>query len=207
MAHPSTWFYTQLSPEIVEIINNDLQKYDPYLNKSKVIDTEDPVVHIRNSENTWVPANVWITGYLWYFIDKINKSNFCYDIDGINGENLQYTRYGPGEYYGWHRDDFLERHGVYGNSLDMGTSPERATQEGLQNTEIVRKLSFSLQLSDVSEYKGGQLQFCEGKNSFFAPKHLGTLVIFDSRLLHRVRPVTEGVRKSLVGWVAGPRWK
>ena len=40
-----------------------------------------------------------------------------------------------------------------------------------------------------------------------APKQKGLLVLFDSRARHRVRRVRSGCRKSLVGWVLGPRWR
>ena len=77
-----------------------------------------------------------------------------------------------------------------------------------ENIERVRKLSFSLQLSDHDDYKGGQLQLMnEVGETYFAPKKKGTLIIFDSRVRHRVRKVTEGERQSLVGWVMGPRWR
>ena len=33
------------------------------------------------------------------------------------------------------------------------------------------------------------------------------MVLFDSRTQHRVLPVKKGVRKSIVGWTVGPRWK
>ena len=42
---------------------------------------------------------------------------------------------------------------------------------------------------------------------YFAPKQKGTLIVFDSRTKHRVRTVKTGLRKSIVGWVVGPRWK
>ena len=31
--------------------------------------------------------------------------------------------------------------------------------------------------------------------------------LFDSRTQHRVLPVKSGLRKSIVGWTVGPRWK
>ena len=72
----------------------------------------------------------------------------------------------------------------------------------------MRKLSFSLQLSDPKDYVGGELQFLGSDDStFFAPKQKGSLVVFDSRTKHRVVKVKSGVRRSLVGWVVGPRWK
>ena len=42
-------------------------------------------------------------------------------------------------------------------------------------------------------------------NVIFAPRKRGTVVLFDSRTQHRVLKVTKGTRKSIVGWVVGPR--
>jgi predicted GIY-YIG superfamily endonuclease len=47
----------------------------------------------------------------------------------------------------------------------------------------------------------------ENGKSYFAPKKKGVLIVFDSRAPHRVRKVTKGVRKSIVGWSVGPRWR
>ena len=74
--------------------------------------------------------------------------------------------------------------------------------------EVCRKLSFSLILSDPSEYEGGQFQIMSYNNKMYeVPQEKGNLIIFDSQAVHRVRPIKSGVRKSLVGWVIGPRWR
>ena len=103
-------------------------------------------------------------------------------------QDIQYTKYDKDDFYTWHTDQ------------DLRTIH--------QSDEKVRKLSFSLQLSDENEYSGGELEFKDVMgNTFFAPKNRGCLIIFDSRTEHRVCKITSGVRKSLVGWVEGPRWK
>ena len=77
-----------------------------------------------------------------------------------------------------------------------------------ENYELVRKLSFSLQLSDPDDYEGGNVQLLDESNrSYIAPRNRGTIILFDSRTQHRVLKVTKGVRRSIVGWVVGPRWK
>ena len=76
--------------------------------------------------------------------------------------------------------------------------------------ERVRKLSFTVQLSKDEEYTGGNLEFADfddSKFKFKAPRSQGSVIIFDSRTPHRVSPVESGVRKSLVGWVEGKRWR
>ncbi len=77
-----------------------------------------------------------------------------------------------------------------------------------ENCEKVRKLSFSLLLSDPDTYEGGNLQLLDecGK-PYIVPRKRGTIVLFDSRTQHRVQKVKSGVRKSIVGWVVGPRFK
>jgi PKHD-type hydroxylase len=70
-----------------------------------------------------------------------------------------------------------------------------------------RKLSITVQLSDPSEYEGGELQFMINQHIITAPKEKGTAIIFPSFALHRVTPVTKGARKSIVGWIGGPPYK
>ena len=78
----------------------------------------------------------------------------------------------------------------------------------VENSQKIRKLSLILQLSDPDDYEGGEVQFMNSSGkSFFAPKTRGTILVFDSRTMHRVKKVTSGNRKSIVAWVEGPRWK
>ena len=69
-------------------------------------------------------------------------------------------------------------------------------------------MSFTLQLSSGNDYTGGDIQFntVDGK-SFLAPRNRGCMIVFDSRTHHQVLPIESGLRKSLVGWIVGPRWK
>ena len=67
------------------------------------------------------------------------------------------------------------------------------------DTENNRVLSVSVQLSDPDTYDGGDLQI----KDFIAEKARGTIIVFNSNLLHRVLPVTRGIRYSLVQWFSG----
>jgi len=64
-----------------------------------------------------------------------------------------------------------------------------------------RKLSFSVLLSDPSEFVGGQLEFLPSYGEGTVTK--GDIIVFPSFLTHRVSPVTNGVRYCIVGWVHG----
>jgi len=77
-----------------------------------------------------------------------------------------------------------------------------------ENCELVRKLSFALQLSHHDDYEGGNVQLIDENGEYYVvPRKRGTIVLFDSRTQHRVMKVKSGVRKSIVGWTVGPRWK
>jgi PKHD-type hydroxylase len=63
-----------------------------------------------------------------------------------------------------------------------------------------RKLSFSVQLSDPSTYRGGDLII----GNHVATRAQGTMVVFSSLLSHEVAPMLSGTRHALVGWIHGP---
>lgn len=212
MAYQSIWYFTNIPKEIVSIIETDIaNNFDPQLHASRiggggeggVVDADK-----RNARNAWIPTNHWVAGFLWHYVMRANRENFLYDLTNVDGESLQYTVYGEGEYYGWHNDAGLAGQYKPVSAGNRGHDGEILQDFVNENCEKVRKLSFSLQLSDPDEYEGGNFQLMdETGRSYFAPRQRGTLILFDSRSQHRVLPVKKGVRKSIVGWTVGPRWK
>ena len=211
MALQSVWFLTGLPSDIINSLEKDLENhFDDEMGDSKLINDvldED----IRKSKNTWIPTTHWITGWLWHYVQAANRNNFLYDISFIESESLQYASYGVGEYYHWHTDSSLsvQYKPQFQTSARESTKDDNYLRErtAIEN-ELVRKISFSLQLSDPDDYEGGNIQFIDESNkNYIAPRQKGTLIIFDSRTKHRVCKVRSGVRKSIVGWVLGPRWK
>ena len=206
MAFQSVWYYSDIPEDIVDIIEKDLSiKFDSQMGDSKLYGdalNKDK----RNSQNAWVPTHHWLGGFMWHYIERANRENFLYDLRCIDGESMQYTRYDVGQFYGWHNDAGLANQykpETVGNRMEG-----RANDFVNESTELVRKLSFVLQLSDPDDYEGGNLQLLdEAGKSYFAPRKRGTVILFDSRTQHRVLPVKSGLRKSIVGWTVGPRWK
>ena len=211
MAYQSIWYYTGLPDKIVDIIEEDLKEnFDPHLQDSKVGQGDYGTVDKdkRNAKNAWIPTTHWVAGFIWHYVQRANRENFLYDLTNIDGESLQYTVYGEGEYYGWHNDAGISSHYKPMSGGNRGHGEAIAADFINENCEKVRKLSFSLLLSDPDTYEGGNFQFLdEGGKSYFAPRQRGTIILFDSRTQHRVQKVTKGVRKSIVGWTCGPRWK
>jgi PKHD-type hydroxylase len=207
MANHSQWYYTQLPSEIVSIIENETKFYQN-LSSTSALTGNTTNLDIRKSLNSWIPTSNWIGGMLWYYVERANRENFLYDITGFHDEVIQYTVYEEGQFYNWHTDHDLSLYGIPSSTTTLPGTEEQKVSALLLNTEPIRKLSISVQLSDPEDYTGGQLQFVsETRNSFFAPKTKGTVIVFDSRTTHRVRKITSGVRKSLVGWAVGPRWR
>ena len=210
MANQFVYYDTMLPKEVVDIIEKDLSVVDGQLEDSRVGGDDQGGLEttIRDAKNTWVPDYHWATGFIWHYITKANRENFLYDIENIQGSSTQYTVYDAGQFYSWHQDLGIE--GFYKPNILPGQSDPQsnATDFITRNTEYIRKLSFSLQLSDADEYEGGQFQLIDEVGGLHtAPKSRGTLVIFDSRMRHRVRKIKSGRRKSIVGWIMGPRWK
>ena len=206
MAFQTVWYYSDIPEDIVSILEKDLREnFDHQMDDSRLMGdalNKDK----RNSQNTWVPSSHWLGGFMWHYIERANRENFLYDLRCIDGESMQYTQYNPGQFYGWHNDSGLSCH--Y-KPVTVGNRMEGRAQDFVEeNTELVRKLSFVLQLSDPDDYEGGNLQLLdETGKSYFAPRKRGTIILFDSRTQHRVLPVKSGIRKSIVGWTVGPRWK
>ena len=101
--------------------------------------------------------------------------------------------------------------GKYDWHMDIGTDPIPST----------RKLSYSI-LLNVGKYKGGELEFHLGrgdnvpdntmKMQSVRPDQtgadaLGSMILFPSYLVHRVLPVTKGIRYAIVGWMNGASFR
>ena len=211
MAFQSIWYYTDLNPKIIDIIEEDLsQNFDDKLQDSRVGEGDYGTLDRdkRNARNSWVSTTHWLGGFVWHYVQRANRENFQYDLTNIDGESMQYTVYGPGEHYGWHKDQGISSYYKPVSTGNRGHGQELFQDFVNKNCEQVRKLSFSLLLSDPDTYEGGNLQLLdENGRSYFAPRRRGVIVLFDSRTQHRVQKVKSGVRKSLVGWVCGNRWR
>ena len=206
MAFQSIWYFTDLPSDVVDLITKSLAvDFDDKMADSR-LQGDSLNKDERNSQNTWVPTTHWLGGFVWHYVQRANRENFLYDLRCIDGESMQYTRYEEGQFYGWHNDAGLA---TQYKPVAVGNRAEGLGQDFLnERLEMVRKLSFVLQLSDPEDYEGGNLQLLdESGSTYFAPRQKGTMILFDSRTQHRVLKVKKGVRKSIVGWTVGPRWK
>ena len=138
------------------------------------------------TEDSNVPASSWVGGLIWHYINRSNRENFMYNLSHLDGDSIKYKTYNEGEGQTWHVD----------------AKPQGGDEED------VRKISFTVQLSDVNDYDGGNMQFLDESGKMYnVPRQRGCVILFDSAARHRVQKVTRGTRKSLVGWAVGKSWK
>lgn len=145
----------------------------------------DDLARIRRSKVSWINKssdNAWVFEKLAHVASALNAQFYRFDLTGF-GEPLQLTNYDQSE------------HGMYGWHQDYNTGG------------ISRKFSMVLQLSDPSQYDGGNLQIKTGGDIQNVRKQRGLIAAFPSYVLHQVTPVTQGSRQSLVAWVSGPAFK
>ena len=148
--------------------------------------SEEELKQVRRSHVSWLQKSqdtAWVFEKLAHIASSLNAQYYRFDLTGF-GEALQLTNYDQSEHgmYGWHQD--------YGGKL----SPSR-------------KLSLVLQLTDPSQYEGGNLQVLTSGQPQNVRKERGLVAAFPSYVLHQVTPVTSGSRQSLVAWISGPPFK
>ena len=135
MAHTACWVQTQLPIEMVDILVKDIKRIeaDNFLIDSEVMEGETGNINkeIRYSKNSWIPATHWIGGLLMHYVERVNEENFLYDISSIENKRIQYSDYTKDHFYTWHSDQ------------DIDT---------IESDNEVRKISFTLQLSNGDEY-------------------------------------------------------
>lgn len=143
--------------------------------------------HIRKSDVVWIDET-WLYNLLAPFVKRANQdAGWNFSIEEI--ENCQWTKYSETQHYDWHRDSAetpynLPKHRLHG---------------------LIRKISLTLSLEHGDKYEGGNLQFRidEKEITLNNSRKKGTIVIFPSFVKHRVSPVTNGTRYSLVAWNCG----
>lgn len=165
----------------------DLSKFPlSKIEKEKLIDT-------RNSDIQWLNDN-WLYKEIHPYVSDANIQagwNFEYDWS----ESCQFTTYTKGQHYSWHCDPFHKP----------------STLKDPNFTGKIRKISMSIQLSEPTEYEGGEFQFDFRNSKDGSPnirtvselKEKGSILVFPSHLYHRVLPIKKGKRQSLVVWTIG----
>ena len=181
--HPFTTWGDAVSLDEIEAI----KKLASVIGESEAVIGDNQLSEdYRSSKVSWLHYNQqteWIFDRIAHIVGNINGQFYGFDIHGLC-EALQFTTYYASEkgHYDWHQD----------------AGP----------TDIApRKISIVIQLSDPDDYDGGELEILSSREPAQVVKKRGLAAVFPSFMLHRVTPVTRGVRHSLVAWIAGPKFR
>jgi PKHD-type hydroxylase len=181
---PYCWNTGVFTPEEIERIKVLGRRFE--IDRSATHGVGKDCLDHRRSYNSWLKPNdqtSWIYQRLTDAVHQNNEKFFSFDLTMV--EVLQFAHYSS------------EEDGCY----------KAHTDPNVWKNPHNRKLSIVVQLSDPTEYEGGELRLHTSHQPTPIPKQEGMLVMFPSYTLHEVTPVTKGERYSLVGWVHGPAFK
>lgn len=172
-----------------------LSKIKP-LNRATIVSQQNgqivsnaPVRVSNNSFHEYNNENSWFFDKLNSAIEYINESVYGFELYGY--KDYQYAEYDGSE------------NGKYGPHMDL-----IMTESKPRDLLDTRKLSLSLLLSEPEkDYAGGDFLIYEGGSPTKIELNKGSIVFFPSFMIHEVTPVKEGLRKSIVVWVEGPKFK
>lgn len=184
IAHPVAHYEYAIPDHLMDSIIKEVDKLgETQYTEASIGSLKDSVLSLeaRNSKITWWYEDHWVCSIFSHYFNIVNRNFWEYDLTYLDG--IQVTSYEENDHYRWHSD--------YGTSTDA---------------RHTRKLSASLLVTDPNEFEGGDLEFIDYHgNTVVAPRTKGTMVVFDSRIPHRVTPITKGKRVSLVAWMLGPK--
>ncbi len=180
---PFAWWEGAFSEQELNWLQEQARNADQQAQAGGMKD-EEQLKQKRRSKVSWLNKTqdtTWVFDKLSHVVSSLNAQFYRFDLTGF-GEAIQLTNYDESEsgMYGWHQD--------------YGGIPSR-------------KLSLVLQLTDPSQYEGGNLQIMTGGEAQTVRKQRGLIVVFPSYILHQVTPVTSGNRQSLVAWITGAAFK
>jgi PKHD-type hydroxylase len=156
---------------------------------AEVMDKDNPIKEeIRKTDLIWNNEQ-WLYDTFWGYMITANQSA-GWNLELSCAESFQLGRYTDGGHYDFHLDNMGFEKMKSDNIMD-GTT---------------RKLSMVCWLNE--DFEGGEFEFHDTVSSKDDPDRIikptkGTIVFFPSWLAHKVHPVTEGTRYSLVTWFRG----
>jgi PKHD-type hydroxylase len=163
---------------------DNLIKFCEQFPEEKATIFADKEVHeeIRRSTVRWVPKDTFVETEL---LKLFSEANRYFNVEIRDLFDIQFTEYHASisGHYDWHHD--------------VNFSEVRPYD---------RKLSIVIQLSEPDDYEGGEFEF-NSNEKIEGLTERGSVLVFPSYRMHRVTPVTSGIRKSLVSWIEGPRWR
>jgi PKHD-type hydroxylase len=159
------------------------------LNNASTVGSNPSARVSNNCFNDVDLENKWFISRINQAIAKVNETFYGFDLYGYS--YFQYAEYEGSE------------NGKYDAHTDLIFGEDKPGY--MIDT---RKLSLSLLLNEPEkDFIGGEFFIHLSQNPSLHALKKGQMIVFPSFMLHGVKPVLSGVRKSIVIWVEGPKFK
>ena len=181
MAKYDFWFWKNLvNEDEIKQINHLCEKHKEKETGDKPAPNVVKTASVKNIQVTYLKDILKTVNYAWM---NANHEHFGYNLFPMLDESLwNINDYKKDDEYGWHTDSSTN------DAYDI-------------------KLTAILNISDES-YEGGN--FWVFSDGAFREVDLmllpGSSILLAPKLVHRVSPVTKGIRKTLSYWFTGPKF-
>lgn len=166
------------------------------LDQATTFGSTDPeeVKKVRNSKVKFFNRDMntnWVFERFNSVGQKLNEQFYNFNLNGYSV--FQYTLYDGTEQgrYDWHMD------------MGLGGDPNSTI------TNETRKLTMVMLLTQPGiDFTGGEFEINQSDHNHpLVPEFVkGRIIAFPSFVIHRVKPVLSGIRKSIVIWIEGPKF-
>lgn len=194
ITYPFTWWDNPFTDEELKMVNDYCDTLELHKGKIGLDENSESSINTntRNSNICFfnpTQENSWIFHRFNGVIEQLNDQFYGFDLQGY--DHIQYGIYDESEqqHYNWHMDTFL------------GSNPHK---------DLMRKLSITFLLNEPNvDFEGGEFEINTGNHETptVTETKKNRAICFPSWMIHRVKPVTKGIRKSLVIWVTGPKFR
>lgn len=171
-----------LPPELCDFIINECELY-------QITDDENFSNRVDRSISRWIDkkkdSSKFISEIVQDFGWEANRLSFGLDIDYLR--DMEFVEYHATEES---EHEFIQDT-IWGNPLSYD-----------------KKLTVIIQLSSPEDYEGGEFLIDPnygGVTEDFIQR--GSILVLPSPIKYSSTPITSGVRKTLVGWIEGPKFR
>ena len=145
------------------------------LDEQKVVTSKFRSIFYKN-ENYFDENSTWLYEKLKKF--AIDANNILWNFElGSYIDPIQYIEYSENGSHEWKTD--------------------------IDAINNYKKVTFIVELSDPSEYEGGDIEIWSCGSFKTLPKVKGCVIIFPSYLLYRMTPITKGNKNIIKFWIGG----
>ena len=184
------YFKARLNNDACDVLLNEALKIEPQKATMGVDDKIFGDNQYRRSDIRFINNDnqqfSWVFDDLWRMAIQANRDWFGFHITNL--DFIQVAEY---------RDDVRGEYKKHHDTFWINESPYH------------RKITCVIQLTDPSQYEGGDLELYDLHDNHPDKQELrtrGTAIFFPSFINHAATPVTKGTRHSLAAWFEGPKF-